>query len=121
MNTILQISVQLLELFNLVNERYETLRKKMSMIDLQLQDLEHEIEFSEPFSVVKGYNYAKSMKNIRQQRRIIKDEFEVVQSLKNILDNNNLLFKKIDKWLKQQNYNSNNIYLNQDFYNPKIG
>lgn len=69
---------------NFVNEvlsRKNILFKKLSNIDRELSNCMHEIELSKWKSGCEGYKEYKSIKDILERRRKIKDELAIVQSI----------------------------------------
>lgn len=58
---------------------FNRLRNELSTADKTISDILHELEFSDSLSASKGYMYAKLLKDIRNSRRIIKDELEGLQ------------------------------------------
>lgn len=58
--------------------RLATLKTKLSNCDNKLNDLDHWIEMKKP-SASEGYNFAKIMREIRLERRDIKDEIRMLE------------------------------------------
>jgi hypothetical protein len=105
---------QLEEVYGQAYSYFENLKRQVSNIDLQMQDILHYIE-SSSFSASKGYLLAKIIKNIRIKRRVTKNEFELLQSVITILDKNKIdiegLKKRAEKRIQAQ--------LNETF-TPKV-
>ena len=76
-----------------IRNRYSELHKKNSEYDLSEQDILHYIEF-EKYDAVAGSRILKKLKEIRIERRKIKDEFESLQSVMSKLTNSGLLKHK---------------------------
>lgn len=74
------LSFNLRETVNTIRKTSEDLKKQMSEADKLVCDLQHEIEFNK-FDVCKGYKKLKQLQDALQQRRIIKNEFELLQPL----------------------------------------
>ena len=74
--------LELYKEFNLnVQNRYQELNALLSQYDLQEQDLLHCLEFGNCNAAIMA-KIAKELKNLRIQRRIVKEEFVQIQSLK---------------------------------------
>ena len=66
----------------------ERLRLELSTVDKTISDILHELEFCESLNASQGYKYARMLKNLREDRRYIKNELEELQ----------LLFEKFDSF-----------------------
>ena len=60
--------------------KYNELKRQKVYLEGQMQDLYHVIEFS-TFNVVDGYKLAKMLKDIRVQRREVKDEIALLNPI----------------------------------------
>ena len=60
--------------------KYNELKRQKVYLEGQMQDLYHVIEFS-TFNVVDGYKLAKMLKDIRVQRREVKDEIDLLNPI----------------------------------------
>lgn len=84
---------------------YSSLVEENKISDAMIQDLLHSIEF-ENFNVVQGYKLAKQIKDIRIQRRELKNEFEAMQSLYSfiqpMINKIEQADKRVDKILETQ-------------------
>ncbi len=63
-----------------MNECYR-LREELSTVDKTISDILHELEFAGSLSASQGYKYAKMLKNLREDRRCVKNELEELQLL----------------------------------------
>ncbi len=54
----------------------ERLREEMSTVDKTISDILHELEFCKSLNASQGYKYARMLKNLREDRRYIKNELE---------------------------------------------
>ena len=61
--------------------RKEELSSALSDIDKELSNFLHVIELTKPKNVVDGYKEYKKLKQVLEKRRIIKDEFAIIQSI----------------------------------------
>lgn len=57
------------------------LRQELSIKDKTISDVLHQLEFCESLSASQGYKHAIHLKNLREDRRHIKDELEELQVL----------------------------------------
>ena len=65
-----------------VSERDEELNGELSDVDLKLQDLLHTIEFSDKCDMYKSWQMINEIRDLRKQRRDIKDEKLVLSGIK---------------------------------------
>ena len=109
---------QLLEIMDSFSTRKKLLEKKLSELDKGVIDVEHEIEAEESLNVVRGYDLCKAIKDIKVERRKIKNELHILDVLvpKIIPIKNNLLVtvNKAKEIESKSNYFSNN-----KIYNPR--
>lgn len=93
-------------MLNLFNNTTETLRKeyeKLSQKDMELSDLDHYLENH----TLKSYELArlgKLRKTLREERRIIKDNIDMIELIKKFTDkyNNKMITGDIIQNLKEQ-------------------
>ena len=64
------------------SNRYEELNGELSDIDLKLQDLLHTIELSDKCGMYKSWQMINEIRDLRKQRRYIKDEKLVLSGIK---------------------------------------
>ena len=93
----------MLDLFNNTDKRLNEELQKLSEKDMELSDLDHYIEIHK----LKSYELAKIgklRKTIREERREIKNNIEIIQVVKEFTDkyNNKLITGDIIKNLKEQ-------------------
>ena len=109
---------QLLELADSFNIRKKLLEKRLSELDKCQVDLLHMIENEDSLNVVRGYDLCKAIKDVRTERRQIKNELHILDVLvpKIIPIRNNLLttVNKAKEIESKSNYFSNN-----KIYNPR--
>ena len=94
----------MLNLFNNTDKRLNEELQKLSEKDMELSDLDHYIEIHK----LKSYELAKIgklRKTIREERREIKNNIEMIKTVKEFTDkyNNKLITGDIIKNLKEQN------------------
>lgn len=68
-------------LFNKIEKDFQELNNKLDTLNKAQQDILHELEFN-TFNAAEGYKMAKSLKDIRNIRRDIKNEVETLTILK---------------------------------------
>ena len=73
---------QLEDVLNEVDERDEELNGELSDVDLKLQDILHTIELSDKCDMYKAWQMINEIRNLRKQRRNIKDEKFVLSGIK---------------------------------------
>ena len=109
---------QLLEIADSFNTRKKLLEKRLSELDKCQVDLLHMIENEDSLNVVRGYDLCKAIKDVRTERRQIKNELHILDVLvpKIIPIRNNLLatVNKAKEIESKSNYFSNN-----KIYNPR--
>ena len=64
------------------SNRYEELNEELSGIDLKLQDILHTIELSDKCDMYKAWQTINEIRNLRKQRRNVKDEKFVLSGIK---------------------------------------
>ena len=64
------------------SNRYEELNGELSDVDLKLQDILHEIELSDKCDMYKSWQMINEIRDLRKQRRNIKDEKLVLSGIK---------------------------------------
>ena len=64
------------------NNRYEELNRELSDVDLKLQDILHNIELSDKCDMYKSWQMINEIRDLRKQRRDIKDEKLVLSGIK---------------------------------------
>ena len=109
---------QLLELVNSFDTRKKLLEKRLSELDKCQVDLLHMIESEDSLNVVRGYDLCKAIKDIRVERRQVKNELQILDVFvpKIVPIKNNLLItvNKAKEMETKSNYISNN-----KFYKPR--
>lgn len=89
-------------LFNEANQRKEHLLKQLSLVDQEISDCLHYIEFCN-LNAAQGYNSYKLIKERRVRRRSIKNELEIIECIlsrrigDSILEEVNTVIEKMDK------------------------
>ena len=73
---------QLEDVLSEVSERYEELNGELSDVDLKLQDILHTIELSDKCDMYKSWQMINEIRDLRKQRRNIKDEKLVLSGIK---------------------------------------
>ena len=71
----------LVDTVELILDRRNLLRKKLSELDSGQVDLLHKIENEDRMNVVQGYDLYKALHDLRKTRREVKDELMVLESL----------------------------------------
>ena len=94
----------MLDLFNNTDKRLNEELQKLSEKDMELSDLDHYLEIHK----LKSYKLAKIgklRKTLREERREIKNNIEMIETVKEFTDkyNNKLITGDIIKNLKEQN------------------
>lgn len=108
-------SDQLLNIYNSIEDSFKELSDKLSYIDIEQQKVLHELE-SNNFNAYKGYLLAKQLKEIRIERRKIKNELAPLINLRNnFLQKNDELLKKIHNNIINQEERA----INFKPYNPE--
>lgn len=71
----------ILKFFQETDKRQEELKNKLSVWDIKQQEILHYIE-NHNLNAAESCKLIKLLKNIRSERRIIKDEMDVIRSVK---------------------------------------
>lgn len=79
--------------FNEIIGRYETAGEDLKNKTDEQEDIEHEIELAETDD--NSTYWANELRNIRKQRRIAKNEVEILQELATFLDENKSFINKL--------------------------
>ncbi len=101
--TVEELMKYMLNLFNSTNNDLQNEYEKLSQKDMELSDLDHYIENHK----LKAYELAKIgklRKILREERREIKDNIEIIETIKKFTDkyNNKLITGDIMQNLKEQ-------------------
>lgn len=101
--TVEELMKYMLNLFNRTNNDLQNEYEKLSQKDMELSDLDHYIENHK----LKAYELAKIgklRKILREERREIKDNIEIIETIKKFTDkyNNKLITGDIMQNLKEQ-------------------
>lgn len=101
--TVEELMKYMLNLFNNTNNDLHNEYEKLSQKDMELSDLDHYIEIHK----LKAYELAKIgklRKKLREERREIKDNIEIIETIKKFTDkyNNKLITGDIIQNLKEQ-------------------
>ena len=104
------------KLFNNINSEIERIKEEQQEIDHQETDVRHFIE-NEKFNASRGYYLAKQLKEIRNTRRDLKNEIEVLNTFKTqVIDMcSDKLIKTSstvkNKWNQLSNAKENKVYV----------
>jgi len=91
------IVTNMLTNFDRVVKTYEANIEKLKILDSETQDLLHEIELAKPKSASEGYSIYKKLKKVREERRSLKDQNELLEGMYQFCKND----KKVSSQLKQ--------------------
>ena len=70
------------DILSKADKRYEVLNKELSETDLKLQDILHEIEFSDKYDMFTAWNIVNEIRENRKNRREIKNEQLILSGIK---------------------------------------
>lgn len=70
------------DILDKASKRYEVLNVELSEVDLKLQDILHNIELSDKCDMYKSWQMINEIRDLRKQRRNIKDEKLVLSGIK---------------------------------------
>lgn len=89
------------EFFNSINQEKIEIQKEINLKEAEQQDLLHEIELSK-LNAFELSKVAVRLRDVRQERRVIKDKIEFISTLKGFSDkyNNKLITGDIAQLLK---------------------
>lgn len=94
-------AIVLAEMIKQYNDRRCELKIAMSTIEKNMNLILSKIEFSD-FGLIEGFRFAQSIKELRTERRKIKDEFDRYKYLDAVLLNNSKILSTIEKVEKQE-------------------
>jgi len=80
-NIVNQYSSTIISIYQSVINRYENNLDIIKQAEEELNDLNHECELSEPKDMYKGYLMYKQIREVRQRRRLAKDENEILKDM----------------------------------------
>ena len=101
---------------NKFEDSKEELTKELSNCDLREQDILHYIE-SEKFNSVDGYKLAKKIKEIRQERRKVKNQLNLIKVFQ---DNSNKMINSSNRKFLITTLSKTNKKLLESEYKYKI-
>lgn len=97
------------EHIGIAESEYSRLRLELSTVDKTISDILHELEFVDSLSASQGYKYARMLKNLREDRRYIKNELEELNTF--LLKVNEFDLYKLKKCLiNLENKQNNRTY-----------
>jgi hypothetical protein len=100
-------------LLNDIVNAYDSYHDEQNQLNDATQDLLHEIELSN-FNSVEGYKLSKRLKDIRNRRRVVKNNLEILQLFKDFSDKNKstpiILFKLVTAMKTLREEQSERIY-----------
>lgn len=99
-----KIAQQIIDLTNEANNLFNEYTDKLKNIEYKIMDVLHYIE-GDNFNACQGYVYAKKLKELRTERRSIKNELEPLQMLRSRMNNSlniNELTKTVDAIHKKE-------------------
>lgn len=111
-------AVELKQLFNEISDEYNRLYLEIGKCDLKQQDLLHKIESSN-FNAAQGYKLAKEIKELREKRREVKNDFTIIEMIKKDFVNryNQQLSKVLDSVMQKNSkldkLTENKVYINR--------
>ncbi|MFE8704113.1 hypothetical protein ACFYKX_26450 [Cytobacillus sp. FJAT-54145] len=65
-------------------KRYELNQEALKKLESEIQDILHIIEFTN-FNAAHGYKWAKELKRLREERRALKEELELLEPVRDFL------------------------------------
>ncbi|MCK9310339.1 MAG: hypothetical protein M0P99_08710 [Candidatus Cloacimonetes bacterium] len=107
---------QLLNIYQSIENDFNILSNRLSQIDIEEQKVLHKIEESN-FNAYQGYLFAKELKEVRAERRRIKNEVLPLMKLRNdFIQNNTKQLESTHTSIIKQENNA----INFKPYNPKL-
>lgn len=92
----IKLTVKLITDIHNIEKAFAETSSELSMRDMETQDILHEIEFGK-FNASQGYAFAKKLKQIRQERRKVKDENQELMRIHSFIDSNKHVFDGLKK------------------------
>lgn len=96
MTEIEQALISVRQVFVYYPKEYEKKEEALKKCDQEIQDLMHVIELSN-FNAYQGFDLAKQLQKVRNERRVIKDEIELLKSVKELLSYGKPTEKNLNK------------------------
>ena len=114
----IEYSAKLLDTYEEIEKDFNRLTQKLSKYDKMQEVILHKIE-NDKFSACDGYKLAKEIKDIREQRRLVKNEITPLSLLKKSIEEqkNNLI--KVNKSIESSARKLSNAMENKS-YDPKL-
>jgi hypothetical protein len=108
---------QIVSIYDTVIHRYEANKDIIKQADEEVQDLLHEAEFSNPKNAYDGYKLYKALREIRERRRLAKNENAILEEMYVYFKDNTSLKNQLQKIQG----NSQKIYNSQQskVYTPR--
>jgi len=109
----------ILDVFDDIEKECIDLKTKLRNLDVALQDINHYIE-NNNFNASQGYILAKSIKELRKERRNIKNELDTLSYLKkNFVNKSKNNLKSVNGQIQKEDEKL--CYLTENkIYNPRI-
>lgn len=112
-NHVFEILKEAVEILNSVPELWKQTCEDMKHADLETSDILHELELGD-FNKKKGYELACEIKEIRQRRRVVKEDQSAFAYLKDFCEKNSTFAKRLEEVVslmeKEINARSKRIY-----------
>lgn len=94
-NYVYEVLKEAVEILNSVPELWKQTCEDMKHVDLEISDILHELELEE-FDKKKGYKLACEIKEIRQKRRVVKEDQSAFAFLKDFCEKNGTFSKRLE-------------------------
>lgn len=109
---------QILQLCEEAEQYFKEKSNRLSILDGMQQDILHMLE-DDRFNAAEGYKYAKKLQEIRQERRIIKQEVETMLVFKPYMGNVISQAKKSQEKVTELDNKLTYLHKNK-IYNPRV-
>ena len=115
-----ELVLELEGVLNKIDKAFQDIKNEKSRLDLLREDILHFLE-GDIFNASQGYKYAKALQKIQNERRIISNEYYVLQVLNDkIRSVRNQIQQATYSTMKKANELEKISALGVDAYNPRI-
>lgn len=110
---------EFVDMLNKFDEHWGCVNRALEIKEDEQQDLLHDVELSN-FSAYEGYSIAKKLQEVRKERRRLKQERELAEMLKEVLDVNfgSQMVKRLRETLKKMD--DKQAYFDSAYYRPRV-
>ena len=115
-----ELALELEGVLNKIDKAFQDIKSEKSRLDLLREDILHFLE-DDNFNASQGYQYAKALQKIQNERRIVSNEYYAIQALKDkIRPVRDKIQQATSLTINRVNKREQLRRLGEEAYNPRI-